>query len=1219
MREITWLKKDTEEKRFRFRILTSAGEFIFSAKDMESAEEWFDFFSLIIGGIRSKEIPDKPVENVIFETSASLDNSFDKHIFQLTKTSFICYKNINNRDSGLQSWRMSHQLISVKKGQGTKLEICTPSKSFQLLFDENIDRDKCFIELTNLSLNSHMQHRESSDRFLTALYAIPGNSSCAECGTSDTQPPPDWIALHFGVIVCTECAGIHRKIRRTDSISMDEKLWSSTSSSSLILDLGNTKANSFWEAHVSFDHGIPKPHKGSSKEERTRFIFAKYKQLKFADLYQGSDEVLRNALIHAIRSNDSLQILRLLYSGANPFVTFDEFQTPMQIAQEVNNSCAIELINIANLKALDGGVKFHSSEYLNHRPTWLSKVHSHQAELDDFRICLVDMELEVFNVDLDSDSMTLNSDFKLTIPYSSIILLVEVSSSNWGRVKKFTAEEWIKSFYVKLEKEEAVKGKMKNKTKNASISIKRTNTLHDSSIQSNGSIQTPWHPRTEYLMFLKQDADSEQPDVEFENQIFLLKFAAPNDEWIDCFWRLFCPASLLDIPVNKEWVSRGWLVVRFSTTGQWVGVYALLIGAMLYLISPTATLDLVPNFTAWDQPFTEGDPDKAVNLFDLRTMRGIEISSVIEPCSFPVKPRHPINVILPSVMLCINAETQLAHDAWFKLLQEFLQPSGPSLEQQVLNTNHVPLGLEKAIDYLDYYAVDDTEGLYRVCGNIRIVEILYQSIVYSPRDLDLRNYAVNFNAHDVAGAVKRFFANQPHSIFCDQFLQEWISITSHEFPDKETKINKAKQLFFLLPEINRATLKRMLMHFSGIVGNIKITKLNSTSLATSFGPSFLGSIADVKNEYLLGLARLVAFLIEEFNDIFEITKEERQKQDKLKHWVEAFKNSNREPCMLEEKREESQFYSYQISVKNQAHVPVVLINGERKTEVSAIVDSGLTSRDLIKRFHQVYFGTENSKNLVVIECLAEGCLKRPLSAGMSLLNVVKCWNMLCEENKKMARLAVMIKSEWIESLHVRVNSNTSFRLLQNKNLDSKRDPYQNTYAVGFMTDAHINKSTSHLRDKMKRMFSKQATSQPKIKDQYFDLGALHLNRSQNIVILKTTSGETVFYSKVEHLGAFFGVQSKLAELKIDGLEDLKNFAVTLFIPRSTVRTSFYENVPAKIVDPPLTDKNDAYLMTNCTLLSENGVLGPTLWFTSGKAFEEFLLELNSMWYADSVT
>ncbi|EEH58052.1 uncharacterized protein MICPUCDRAFT_12116, partial [Micromonas pusilla CCMP1545] len=40
------------------------------------------------------------------------------------------------------------------------------------------------------------------------LASIPGNSRCADCGAAD----PDWASLNLCVVVCHDCAGVHRHL-----------------------------------------------------------------------------------------------------------------------------------------------------------------------------------------------------------------------------------------------------------------------------------------------------------------------------------------------------------------------------------------------------------------------------------------------------------------------------------------------------------------------------------------------------------------------------------------------------------------------------------------------------------------------------------------------------------------------------------------------------------------------------------------------------------------------------------------------------------------------------------------------------------------------------------------------------------------------------------------------------------------------------------------------
>ena len=89
--------------------------------------------------------------------------------------------------------------------------------------------------------------RDEQQRRWEAFRARPGNSTCAECASSDTT----WAVLDYGILICIHCAGAHRalgshisKVRSTELDDFDESLFLWFES------LGNAKHNQRWEAEL---------------------------------------------------------------------------------------------------------------------------------------------------------------------------------------------------------------------------------------------------------------------------------------------------------------------------------------------------------------------------------------------------------------------------------------------------------------------------------------------------------------------------------------------------------------------------------------------------------------------------------------------------------------------------------------------------------------------------------------------------------------------------------------------------------------------------------------------------------------------------------------------------------------------------------------------------------------------------------------------------------
>ncbi|CAH8525293.1 unnamed protein product [Schistosoma turkestanicum] len=149
-----------------------------------------------------------------------------------------------------------------------------------------------------------------TEHLIQNIRSAAGNDFCADCGA----PEPDWASLNLGAMVCISCSGIHRQlgthISRIRSLHLDE--WS-TESVAVMSAIGNTLANSVWEAAVPLNAGNRrKPDSSSSREEKEIWIRAKYERQEFLPPLPYPDAPLQQQLIDAIARQDTRQVILCL-------------------------------------------------------------------------------------------------------------------------------------------------------------------------------------------------------------------------------------------------------------------------------------------------------------------------------------------------------------------------------------------------------------------------------------------------------------------------------------------------------------------------------------------------------------------------------------------------------------------------------------------------------------------------------------------------------------------------------------------------------------------------------------------------------------------------------------------------------------------------------------------------------------------------------------------
>ncbi|XP_033728310.1 centaurin-gamma-1A-like isoform X8 [Pecten maximus] len=180
-----------------------------------------------------------------------------------------------------------------------------------------------------------------------------GNSACADCGA----PNPDWASLNLGTLICIECSGIHRNLgthlSRVRSLDLDE--WP-PDLTKVMISIGNSTANSVWEAHLK---GRTKPSPSSPREEKERWIRAKYDTKEFLPPAPYLDISLNQQLIDALVREDIRNIVLVLgHSTAediNAPYSKDDGRTALHIAAALGNVVYVQLLlwYSANVKVVD--------------------------------------------------------------------------------------------------------------------------------------------------------------------------------------------------------------------------------------------------------------------------------------------------------------------------------------------------------------------------------------------------------------------------------------------------------------------------------------------------------------------------------------------------------------------------------------------------------------------------------------------------------------------------------------------------------------------------------------------------------------------------------------------------------------------------------------------------------------------------------------------------
>ncbi|XP_035878567.1 arf-GAP with GTPase, ANK repeat and PH domain-containing protein 1 isoform X3 [Phyllostomus discolor] len=160
------------------------------------------------------------------------------------------------------------------------------------------------------SKNKSRLTSQSEAMALQSIRSLRGNSHCVDCETQN----PNWASLNLGALMCIECSGIHRNLgthlSRVRSLDLDD--WP-VELIKVMLSIGNELANGVWEENCQ---GRAKPSLDSTREEKERWIRAKYEQKLFLAPLPCTELSLGQHLLRATADEDLRAVILLLAHGS---------------------------------------------------------------------------------------------------------------------------------------------------------------------------------------------------------------------------------------------------------------------------------------------------------------------------------------------------------------------------------------------------------------------------------------------------------------------------------------------------------------------------------------------------------------------------------------------------------------------------------------------------------------------------------------------------------------------------------------------------------------------------------------------------------------------------------------------------------------------------------------------------------------------------------------
>ncbi|XP_069781824.1 protein FAM13A isoform X2 [Narcine bancroftii] len=185
------------------------------------------------------------------------------------------------------------------------------------------------------------------------------------------------------------------------------------------------------------------------------------------------------------------------------------------------------------------------------------------------------------------------------------------------------------------------------------------------------------------------------------------------------------------------------------------------------------------------------------------------------------------------------------------------------LQQRGQMVDGVPLSMRQMVEYLQQYGLDQ-EGLFRVNGNVKVVERLRQSYDCG----HMPDLAQEADVCSVASLLKLFLRELPDALIVSRLHSQFMGL----YQDHSGNREELQELLKQLPEVNYCLLK-FLCHFLTLVAaDQRSNRMTISNLATVFGPNVFHVSPGFEGIQEQNISnKLMASLLENYDIFFENT------------------------------------------------------------------------------------------------------------------------------------------------------------------------------------------------------------------------------------------------------------------------------------------------------------------------------------------------------------
>ncbi|ORX95818.1 RhoGAP-domain-containing protein [Basidiobolus meristosporus CBS 931.73] len=181
--------------------------------------------------------------------------------------------------------------------------------------------------------------------------------------------------------------------------------------------------------------------------------------------------------------------------------------------------------------------------------------------------------------------------------------------------------------------------------------------------------------------------------------------------------------------------------------------------------------------------------------------------------------RQPHDCTLPQPVYYNNYYVGVTKDLIFGV---------PLTEHHRLKKRHVPLIVEKCIDFIDNHGLN-REGIYRVSGKHSQVQQLRQAFEKN-EEISLED---DTSVASVASLLKTYIRELPEPLFPFPFAER---VEYSKYPDAEDRLIILRQKLSALPDAHLYTLLNLARHLARVAQHSDANKMNISNVSLIFTP-----------------------------------------------------------------------------------------------------------------------------------------------------------------------------------------------------------------------------------------------------------------------------------------------------------------------------------------------------------------------------------------------